>query len=86
METGHLIRQAIAATAETSCDGAVAAALVLSGGRSSWTGARLVFAEELEKNLFFFVSSFGLFLCVIIWLCFLAPFHISLVEFVIVGQ
>ncbi len=55
-----MIRQAIAATAETSCNGAVAAALVLGGGRSLWTGARLVFAEELEKNLFL-VSLFGLF-------------------------
>jgi hypothetical protein len=43
-----LIRQAIAATAETSCDGAVAAALVPGVGQSSWAGARLVFAEELE--------------------------------------
>jgi hypothetical protein len=37
------------ATAETNCDGAVAAALVLGGWQSSWAGARLVFAEELEK-------------------------------------
>jgi hypothetical protein len=44
-----LIQQAIAATAETSCDGVVTAALVLGGGRSLWAGARLVFAKELEK-------------------------------------
>ncbi len=58
----------MAATAETSCDGAVAAALVPGVGRSLWTGAELVFAEELEKNLqcssrnlaFFYVFRIGI--------------------------
>ncbi len=60
----------MAATAETSCDRAVAAALVLSVGQSLWTGAELVFAEELEKNLqcssrnsaFLYVFLFGFYL------------------------
>jgi hypothetical protein len=63
-----LIRQAMAAMAETSCDGAVAAALVPSVGRSLWTGAELMFAEELVKNLqclsrnsaFFYVFHIGI--------------------------
>ncbi len=52
-----MIRKAITATAETSCDGAVAAALVLGGWRSSWAGVELVFAEELELfcRIVFFV-------------------------------
>jgi hypothetical protein len=62
----------------------VAAALVLSGGWSSWAGVGLVFAEELEKN-YRFVSGFGLFHVLLFGYVF-GSFHIGLVEFVIVGQ
>ncbi len=51
-ETGHVIRQAIAATAESCCDGAVAAALFLCGRAALWAGAESVFAEELDQNLY----------------------------------
>ncbi len=47
-----MIRQAIAATAESCCDGAVAAALVLCGREALWAGAESVFAEELDQNLY----------------------------------
>ncbi len=78
-----MIRQAIAATAESCCDGAVAAALVLCSRAALRAGAESVFAEELEQKLFscifsylfgLFYVRFGLFLVLV------------LVEFVIVGQ
>ncbi len=47
-----MIRQAIAATAESCCDGAVAAALLLCGRAALWAGAESVFAEELDQNLY----------------------------------
>ncbi len=47
-----MIRQAIAATAESCCDGAVAAALFLCSRTALWAGAESVFAEELDQNLY----------------------------------
>ncbi len=69
--------------AEKSCDGAVAAALVPSGGRSSWAGVRLLFTEELEKIYFVRDSAFVMYYYSAI---FFGSFHIGIVEFVIVGQ
>ncbi len=47
-----MIRQAIAATAESCCDGAVTAVLVLCSRAALRAGAESVVAEELEQNLF----------------------------------
>jgi hypothetical protein len=47
-----VIWQAIAATAESCCDGAVAAVLFLCGRAALWAGAESVLAEELDQNLY----------------------------------
>jgi hypothetical protein len=56
----------------------VAVALVLSGGAAFWAGAESVVAEELEQNLYLFVS----YISTVRPACFISIF----VEFVIVGQ
>jgi hypothetical protein len=52
VETGHEIRQAIAATADSSCDGAVAVTLVFGCGTASGNGSEAGVSERSWAKIY----------------------------------